>query len=85
MLTTTIRLPTHSPSFGGKDNYPVDREARDQHLKVFPGVREIAQPGSYVPGRCGHYLSTECGIRQFLDISTGLPTAEDTHQAVPPP
>lgn len=67
---------------GGKDNYAVDREAGDQYLEVFPGVREIAQQDRAFLGQAVHHLSTECGIRQFLDIGTGLPTAENTHQVV---
>ena len=65
---------------GGKDNYAVDREAGDQYLEVFPGVREIAQQDRAFLADAVHYLSTEYGIRQFLDIGTGLPTAENTHQ-----
>ena len=67
---------------GGKDNYAVDRAAGDQYLEVFPGVREIAQQDRAFLGQAVHYLSTECGMRQFLDIGTGLPTAENTHQVV---
>lgn len=67
---------------GGKDNYAVDREAGNQYLEIFPGIREIAQQDRAFLAQVVGYLSTECGIRQFLDIGTGLPTAENTHQVV---
>src|SRR5580658_7884436 len=50
---------------GGKDNYAVDRAAGDEYVKVFPGIVDLAG---------------EAGIRQFLDVGTGLPTADNTHQ-----
>ena len=65
---------------GGNDNYAVDREAGDQYLEVFPGIREIAQHNRTFLARAVKYLADEAGIDQFLDIGTGLPTAENTHQ-----
>lgn len=65
---------------GGKDNYPVDREAGEQFLKVFPGIARMARSSRAFQGRAVRHLAGECGIRQFLDVGTGLPTAENTHQ-----
>jgi O-methyltransferase involved in polyketide biosynthesis len=65
---------------GGKDNFPVDREAGDQYRAVFPGVIEVAQASRQFLTRTVRYLAGEAGIRQFLDIGTGLPTAENTHE-----
>ncbi|GAB3745771.1 SAM-dependent methyltransferase [Nocardiopsis nanhaiensis] len=65
---------------GGKDNYPVDREAGDQFLKVFPGMAQGAKASRAFLARTVRYLAAEAGIRQFLDIGTGLPTANNTHE-----
>jgi hypothetical protein len=65
---------------GGKDNYPVDRETGDRYVTVFPQIREIARAARVFHTRAVRHLAGECGIRQFLDIGTGLPTADNTHQ-----
>jgi S-adenosyl methyltransferase len=65
---------------GGKDNYAVDRAAGDQFLKVFPAIADIARESRLFLGRAVSYLAAEEGIRQFLDVGTGLPTADNTHQ-----
>jgi len=65
---------------GGKDNFAVDRAAGDAWAATFPGVRDIARASRSFLTRSLHYLAAEAGIRQFLDIGTGLPTADNTHQ-----
>ncbi|MFC8832074.1 SAM-dependent methyltransferase [Streptomyces griseoincarnatus] len=65
---------------GGKDNYPVDEEAGDAYTAVFPGIVTIARSSRAFLRRNISYLAGEQGIRQFLDIGTGLPTADNTHQ-----
>ncbi|WP_340374001.1 SAM-dependent methyltransferase [Streptomyces sp. SS7] len=65
---------------GGKDNYPVDEEAGDAYTAVFPGIVTIARSSRAFLKRNITHLVAEAGIRQFLDIGTGLPTAENTHQ-----
>ena len=65
---------------GGKDNYPVDREAGDQFREVFPEIVEVARSSREFLTRAVGYLAGEAGIRQFLDIGTGLPTADNTHE-----
>ena len=65
---------------GGKDNYPVDRAAGDQYREVFPGVIDVARASRQFLTRAVRYLAGEAGIRQFLDIGTGLPTVDNTHQ-----
>jgi hypothetical protein len=65
---------------GGKDNFAVDRRAGDAWAATFPGVRDIARASRSFLTRSIHYLAAEAGIRQFLDIGTGLPTADNTHQ-----
>lgn len=65
---------------GGKDNYAVDREAGDRYAEVFPGIIDAARASRACLGRVIGYLVREVGIRQFLDVGTGLPTADNTHQ-----
>jgi O-Methyltransferase involved in polyketide biosynthesis len=65
---------------GGKDNYPADRELGDQVKEVFPGIVDLARAGRAFLKRTIRYLAGEAGIRQFLDVGTGLPTADNTHQ-----
>jgi hypothetical protein len=65
---------------GGKDNYAVDREAGDQYLEIFPGITVVARSSRGFLTRAVRYLAGEAGIRQFLDIGTGLPTADNTHE-----
>ena len=65
---------------GGKDNYEVDREIGDQVAEVFPGIVEVARDQRRFLGRAVSHLAKDAGIRQFLDIGTGLPTADNTHE-----
>ncbi|MFF1708747.1 SAM-dependent methyltransferase [Streptomyces sp. NPDC058268] len=65
---------------GGKDNYPVDQAAGDQIRTLHPGIGAYALADRQFLGRAVSHLVTECGIRQFLDIGTGLPTADNTHE-----
>jgi S-adenosyl methyltransferase len=65
---------------GGKDNYAADRAAVDAVLKVAPELGFTARANRAFLGRVVRYLTAEAGIRQFLDIGTGIPTAGNTHQ-----
>ncbi|MYV49487.1 SAM-dependent methyltransferase [Streptomyces sp. SID2888] len=65
---------------GGKDNYPVDEEAGDAYTAVFPGIVTIARSSRAFLRRNITYLVAEAGVRQFLDVGTGLPTADNTHE-----
>jgi hypothetical protein len=65
---------------GGKDNYAADRAAVDAVLKVAPEMGFAARANRAFLGRVVRYLAAEAGIRQFLDIGTGIPTAGNTHQ-----
>ena len=65
---------------GGKDNYAADRAAVDAVLKVAPILGFTARANRAFLGRAVRYLTVEAGIRQFLDIGTGIPTAGNTHQ-----
>lgn len=66
---------------GGKDNYSVDREVRDQLLAVTPELGTLAWDNRGFLVRVTRYLAGQAGITQFLDCGSGLPTAENTHQA----
>jgi hypothetical protein len=65
---------------GGKDNYEVDRAAGDQIRQLHPDIGEYAHADRLFLGRAVRHLVAEAGIRQFLDIGTGLPTADNTHE-----
>ncbi|MBG0568540.1 SAM-dependent methyltransferase [Actinoplanes aureus] len=72
---------------GGKDNFAVDRAVADQILEMVPEMVESARADRAYLGRVIRYLAGEVGIRQFLDVGTGIPTANNTHevaQAVAP-
>ncbi|MEV6330897.1 SAM-dependent methyltransferase [Streptomyces sp. NPDC051909] len=65
---------------GGKDNYPVDRAVGDRVTALHPGIGAVARADRAFLGRAVTQLTAEAGIRQFLDIGTGLPTADNTHE-----
>ncbi|QKW33920.1 SAM-dependent methyltransferase [Actinomadura sp. NAK00032] len=65
---------------GGKDNYPVDREMGDEYQRLFPEIIDIARTDRAFLGRAVRHLAGEAGVRQFLDIGTGLPTMDNTHE-----
>jgi hypothetical protein len=65
---------------GGKDNYEIDRVAGDQFSAIYPGIVDIARADRAFLGRVVQFLAGEAGVRQFLDVGTGLPTADNTHQ-----
>jgi O-methyltransferase involved in polyketide biosynthesis len=72
---------------GGKDNFPADRKVGDYMLALMPDLVDSARADRAFLGRAVRHLAGEAGIRQFLDIGTGLPTANNTHevaQAVAP-
>ena len=72
---------------GGKDNFAADRAAGDAVAQVYPEIVLMAKHSRQFLIRAVHHLAAEAGIRQFLDIGTGLPTMQNTHevaQAVAP-
>ena len=73
---------------GGKDNFAVDRQAGDKVAEMLPIIVTQARADRAFLGRAVRYLAGTEGIRQFLDVGTGLPTADNTHevaQRVAPP
>ena len=65
---------------GGTDNFPVDREVGDRVREMLPSIVDQARADRAFLGRSIAYLAGDAGIRQFLDICTGLPTADNTHE-----
>ena len=65
---------------GGKDNFEVDRMVGDQIRASFPAIVVVAQEQRRFLVRAVTFLAAEAGIRQFLDIGTGLPVANNTHE-----
>src|SRR5215472_3738518 len=65
---------------GGKDNYEADRAAAEATIRAFPGNVQAALANRAFLARAVNYLTAEAGIRQFLDIGTGLPSANNTHE-----
>ncbi|MFJ8134763.1 SAM-dependent methyltransferase [Streptomyces sp. NPDC096013] len=65
---------------GGKDNYAADREAGEMIVQMFPDIALLARLQRRFLVKAVRYLAEEAGIRQFLDIGTGLPTVDNTHE-----
>ena len=82
------RLDTSAPHIarvydywlGGKDNFAADRAAAQQVIETLPDILISVRAQRAFLGRAVHYLVTEPGIRQFLDVGTGLPSANNTHE-----
>ena len=72
---------------GGKDNFPADRALAEHIMEAIPTMRTMAAANRAFLSRAVRYLAEEAGIRQFLDIGTGIPTSPNVHevaQAVAP-
>jgi O-methyltransferase involved in polyketide biosynthesis len=65
---------------GGKDNYEVDQRVGAHVAGLFPVIRDVARADREFLGRAVAFLAGERGVRQFLDIGTGLPTVDNTHE-----
>jgi hypothetical protein len=65
---------------GGKDNYAVDREAGEAMVLQYPDIVAGVRMNRAFLGRAVHFLAAEAGIDQFLDIGTGLPSSNNTHE-----
>ncbi len=65
---------------GGKDHFAVNRETGDRAIAASPGVLPSVRANRAFLGKAVRYLAAEAGIRQFLDLGTGLPSANNTHE-----
>lgn len=87
-MTTDLPVDTKAPSIArvydacldGKDHFAVDREVADSVAAVAPEVRAVAQQCRQWLSRAVEFLARQPQIDQFLDLGSGLPTAENTHQ-----
>ncbi|WP_433342558.1 SAM-dependent methyltransferase [Micromonospora sp. CA-111912] len=88
-IDTSVAHPARRYNYwlGGKDNFQADRDSGDAMAAAFPTIRVTALENRRFLQRAVRYLAREAGMRQFLDIGTGIPTADNTHevaQAVAP-
>ena len=77
----------HDYWLGGKDNFAADRAAGDAVMAAYPGIVQSVRANRAFLARVVRFLAAEAGITQFLDIGTGIPAANNTHevaQAVTP-
>jgi hypothetical protein len=65
---------------GGKDNFAADREAGELALQAYPQLAQAVQANRKFLARAVRYLTREVGVTQFLDLGTGIPAADNTHQ-----
>jgi hypothetical protein len=81
-IDTTVAHPARVYDYwlGGKDNFAADRVAAERVLAISPGLRFRVRANRAFLARVVRLLATDCGIRQFLDIGTGIPTANNTHE-----
>jgi S-adenosyl methyltransferase len=82
MLDTSIAHQARIYDYwlGGKDNFAVDREAGDRALELHPNIIHGVRANRAFLVRAVRYLTGEVGVRQFLDVGTGLPSANNTHE-----
>ncbi len=81
-INTTVTHPARRYGYwlGGKDHFAADRESGDRIAAAFPGIRIAVRENRRFLGRAVTYLAGEAGIAQFLDIGTGIPEADNTHE-----
>src|SRR5208282_5799137 len=70
----------HDYWLGGKDNFAADRAAGDAVIQAYPGIVASVRANRAFLARMVRFLAAEAGIRQFLDIGTGIPASNNTHE-----
>jgi hypothetical protein len=89
--TTRINTGVPNPAriydyfLGGKDNFPADREVADQVVAIAPVARDIVEDNRAFLRRAVRLLAGECGVRQFIDLGSGLPTQGNVHEIAQAP
>jgi hypothetical protein len=84
--TTRINTSVPNPAriydylLDGKDNYPADREVAEQLIAIAPVARDVVQDNRAFLRRAVRFLTREAGIRQFIDLGSGLPTQGNVHE-----
>jgi S-adenosyl methyltransferase len=81
-IDTSVPHParTYNYLLGGKDNFAADRTAGDELEQRLPRIRVGVRANRALLQRATRFLAAEAGVRQFLDIGTGLPTGDNTHE-----
>jgi hypothetical protein len=81
-LDTSVAHPARVYDYwlGGTTNFPADQEAAERVLAATPGLRDRVRANRAFLARAVRYLAAGAGIRQFLDIGTGIPAAGNTHE-----
>jgi S-adenosyl methyltransferase len=79
-ITRAHQARVYDYLLGGKDNYAADREAAEKAAKVYPDGAFTARANRAFLGRAVRYLAADAGIRQFLDVGTGIPTKGNVHE-----
>jgi SAM-dependent methyltransferase len=81
-INTSVAHPARVYDYwlGGKDNFPADREAAEEVAEALPTIKRSARANRAFMVRAVRYLAAEAGIRQFLDIGTGIPTSPNVHE-----
>jgi trans-aconitate methyltransferase len=82
VIDTSVAHPARIYDYwlGGKDNFAADREAGELALRAYPELARAVQSNRAFLARAVRYLTGAAGIRQFLDIGTGIPAASNTHE-----
>lgn len=84
MAPRAVRVPNiaraYDAALGGKDNFAVDRDFVDELEGIVPGISVAARTNRQALIRGVRFLAAEAGIRQFLDLGSGLPSSRNTHQ-----
>jgi hypothetical protein len=81
-IDTTVAHPARRYDYwlGGKDNFAADRESADAVEAKFPTIRLTVRENRWFLHRAVHFAARQAGMRQYLDIGTGIPTSPNTHQ-----
>ena len=79
---TSVAHPARRYNYwlGGKDNFAADRESGDAIAAAFPGTVVAARENRKFMARAVRYLAADAGLRQFLDVGTGIPTSPNLHE-----
>jgi hypothetical protein len=83
--TTRINTSVPNPAriydylLGGKDNYPADRDVAEQVVAIAPVARDVVHDNRAFLRRAVRFLAGEAGVRQFIDLGSGLPTQGNVH------
>ena len=83
-IDTSVAHPARVYDYwlGGKDNFAADRKAAEEVIAIRPAMRRDIRANREMLRRAVRFLAAEVGIRQFLDIGTGIPTSPNVHEVV---